>query len=35
MDEDNVPISKPIAHLIGNTLSNAEITNEAILYSCM
>ena len=27
MDEDNAPISKPIAHLIGNTLNNAEITN--------
>jgi len=27
MDEDNAPISKPIAHLIGNTFNNAKITN--------
>ncbi|CAG8649026.1 4765_t:CDS:1, partial [Paraglomus occultum] len=27
IDEDNAPISKPIAHLIGTTLNNAEITN--------
>jgi hypothetical protein len=27
MDEDNTPISKPVAHLIGNTTGYAEITN--------